>query len=222
MCGRYSLVCIDDMGSRFRVSNPSFGFRSHFNIAPGSMMPVIVGRERNEAVMMTWGLVPHWVRDSKAARHLINARAETLAERPSFRSILKSRRCLVPASGFYEWKKDGAKKIPFYIRLRDEPVFAFAGLYDVWHTPAGEGYATYTIITTGPNDLVAPIHNRMPAILRREDEDRWVSSEALSAADLNAILAPYPHGGMEAYPVSPLVNNLNVDDERLIQPLPGL
>jgi len=222
MCGRYSLICIDDMGSRFRVTDPSFGFRSHFNIAPGSMMPVIVRRERNEAVMMEWGLVPHWVKDMKAARHLINARAETLAERPAFRGLLKSRRCLVPASGFYEWKKDGGKKTPFYIRLRDEPVFAFAGLYDVWHTPVGEGYATYTIITTGPTELMAPIHNRMPAILRREDEDRWVSGEALSAADLNGILAPYPAGGMEAYPVSPLVNKPGNDDERLVRPLQGL
>ena len=222
MCGRYSLICIDDMGSRFRVTDPSFGFRSHFNIAPGSMMPVIVRRERNEAVMMEWGLVPHWVKEGKAARHLINARAETLAERPSFRGLLKSRRCLVPASGFYEWTKDGGKKTPFYIRLRDEPVFAFAGLYDVWHTPLGEGYATYTIITTGPNDLVSPIHNRMPAILRREDEDQWVSGESLSAADLTGILAPHPAGGMEAYPVLPLVNNPGNNDERLIRPLQGL
>ena len=222
MCGRYSLICIDDMGSRFRITDPSFGFRSHFNIAPGSKMPVIVRRERNEAVMMEWGLVPHWVKDMKAARHLINARAETLAERPAFRGLLNSRRCLVPASGFYEWTKDGGKKTPFYIRLRDEPVFAFAGLYDVWHTPLGEGYATYTIITTGPNDLVSPIHNRMPAILRREDEDQWVSGESLSAADLTGILAPHPAGGMEAYPVLPLVNNPGNNDERLIRPLQGL
>jgi len=222
MCGRYSLICIDDMGSRFRITNPSFGFRSHFNIAPGSMMPVIVRRERNEAVMMEWGLVPHWVKDGKAARHLINARAETLAEKPSFRGLVRSRRCLVPASGFYEWKKDGGKKTPFYIRLRDEPVFAFAGLYDVWHTPVGEGYATYTIITTGPNDLLSPIHNRMPAILGREDEDRWVSGESLSAADLTRIVAPHPAGGMEAYPVSPLVNNPGNNDERLVRPLQGL
>jgi putative SOS response-associated peptidase YedK len=172
--------------------------------------------------MMEWGLVPHGAGDRKEARHLINARAETLADKPSFRGLLESRRCLVPASGFYEWKKDGKRRTPFYIRLRGGPVFAFAGLYDVWHTPSGEGCATYTIITTAPNDLVAPLHNRMPAILRRENEDRWVSGGALSAADLTGILAPYPAGGMEAYPVLPLVNNPNVDDERLIRPLQGL
>ncbi len=222
MCGRYSLICIDDMGSRFRVTEPAFGFRSHFNIAPGSMMPVIVRRERSEAVMMEWGLVPHWVKDKKESKHLINARAETLSEKPSFRGLLNSRRCLVPASGFYEWKKDGAHTTPFYIRLREVPVFSFAGLYDIWHDPQGTGYATYTIITTGPNELVAPIHNRMPAILDRDNETRWVSNDVLAADDLTKILAPYPHGEMEAYPVSPLVNNPGSDDERFILPIQGL
>ena len=222
MCGRYSLIGIDDLGNRFRVFNPSIGFRSHFNIAPGSMNPVIVQHDRAEMVMMQWGLIPHWAKDIRTMQHPINARAEGLAEKPMFRGLLKDKRCLIPASGFYEWKKELKHKIPFYLHLKDEPVFAFAGLYDMWHTPAGEGYATYTIITTGPNDLMAPIHNRMPAILRREDEDRWVSGEALSAADLNGILAPYLAGRMEAYPVSPLVNNPGNNDERLIRPLQGL
>ena len=222
MCGRYSLIGIDDLGNRFRVFNPSIGFRSHFNIAPGSMNPVIVQHDRAEMVMMQWGLIPHWAKDIRTMQHPINARAEGLAEKPMFRGLLKDKRCLIPASGFYEWKKELKHKIPFYLHLKDEPVFAFAGLYDMWHTPAGEGYATYTIITTGPNELMAPIHNRMPAILRREDEDRWVSGDSLSAADLNGILAPYLAGRMEAYPVSPLVNNPGNNDERLIRPLQGL
>ena len=222
MCGRYSLIGIDDLGNRFRVIDPTLGFRSHFNIAPGSTNPVIVQHERTEAVMMEWGLVPHWVKDRKEAKHLINARAETLAEKPSFRGLLKGKRCLVPASGFYEWKKDGARKTPFYIRLRESPVFAFAGLYDVWHDPQGEGYATYTIITTEPNELMAPIHNRMPVILNREDETRWLSGEVLARDDLAEILTPYPPGEMDAYPILPLVNDPTIDDERLIQPIKGL
>jgi putative SOS response-associated peptidase YedK len=222
MCGRYSLIGIDDLGNRFRVIDPMLGFRSHFNIAPGSTNPVIVRHERTGAVMMEWGLVPHWVKDRKEAKHLINARAETLAGKPSFRSLLKGRRCLVPASGFYEWKRDGARKTPFYIRLRESPVFAFAGLYDVWNNPQGEGYGTYTIITTGPNELMAPIHNRMPVILNHDDETRWLSGEDLASDDLAEILAPYPPGEMEAYPVLPLVNNPATDDERLIRPLKGL
>jgi putative SOS response-associated peptidase YedK len=222
MCGRYSLIAIDDLGARFRITDPSFGFRSRFNITPGSMVPVIARRERTEAVMMAWGLVPPRVRERNTAKPLINARAETLAEKPTFQHLLHGNRCLVPASGFYEWKKEGTRKTPFYIRLRDSPLFAFAGLYDVWHTPDGEGFASYTIITTEPNGLVAPIYNRMPVILRRSDESRWLSGEPLSTKDLATVLAPYLPDGMEAYPVGPLVNNPKADDERLIEPLRGL
>jgi len=117
MCGRYSLVFIDDLGNRFRVFNPMIGSRSRFNIAPGSEMPVIIHREKNELVMMKWGLVPLWTQDIHTAKRPINARAETLSEKPSFKELLKNQRCLVPASGFFEWKKEGSKKIPFYIHL---------------------------------------------------------------------------------------------------------
>jgi putative SOS response-associated peptidase YedK len=130
MCGRYSLWCIDDLCGRFRVIDPSIGFRSHFNIAPGSTNPVITMHERVEAVMMQWGLVPHWAKDIKATHRPINARAESLSEKPMFRELLRSRRCLVPASGFFEWTQERGHKIPFYVHLKDEPVFAFAGLYN--------------------------------------------------------------------------------------------
>ncbi|WAC06084.1 MAG: SOS response-associated peptidase [Methanoregula sp.] len=222
MCGRYSLIAIDDLGTRFRITDPSFGFRSHFNITPGSMVPVIARRERTEAVLMEWGLIPHWVKERNKAKPLINARAETLNEKPSFKNLLSQNRCLVPASGFYEWKKDGARKTPFYIRLRDSTLFAFAGLYDMWVTPAGEGFASYTIITTEPNGLIAPVHNRMPVILNRENESRWLSNGPLSASDLATILTPYPPGEMEMYPVAPFVNNPKADDERLIERVRGL
>jgi len=222
MCGRYSLIGIDDLGTRFRITDPSFGFRSRFNIAPGSMVPVIVRRERTEAVMMAWGLVPRWTQDRDAAHPIINARAETISQKPSFRHLLNSNRCLVPATGFFEWKRDEKRKTPFYIRMRDSRLFAFAGLWDLWHDPTGNDIATCTIITTSPNELVAPIHNRMPVILDRDDETRWLSGEPLSKADLATFLAPYPPAGMEAYPVLPLVNNPKTDDERLIRPLAGL
>jgi putative SOS response-associated peptidase YedK len=199
------------------------GARSKFNIAPGTRQPVIVQEAgERELSTMQWGLIPRWSKDLRSAKPLINARAETLAEKPSFRTLLNGRRCLVPASGFYEWKKEGRRKTPFYFRLRERPVFSFAGLYDVWHDPQGEGYATYTIITTAPNSLMAPIHNRMPAILFPEDETLWVSSDVLAPSALTRILAPYPDGEMEAYPVSPLVNNPANDDEQLIAPVAGL
>jgi len=202
--------------------DPSIGFRSHFNIAPGSTNPVIVMHERVEAVMMQWGLVPHWVKDIKATHRPINARAESLVEKPTFRSLLRTRRCLVPASGFFEWKPDQGRKVPFYIHVKEDPVFALAGLYDIWQNPAGTTLQTYTIITTAPNDLLAPIHNRMPVILRQEDEIRWLSHDALTTEEMHRILAPYPAEGMEAYPVSERVNSTVADDRQVIEPVKGL
>jgi putative SOS response-associated peptidase YedK len=195
------------------------GLRSRFNIAPGSEMPVIIHEEKNELVIMKWGMVPHWTKDIHTAKRPINARAETLAEKPSFKELLKNRRCLVPASGFFEWKKEGNKKIPFYIHLPKSPLFAFAGLYDRWTDPEGNLVFTYTIITTEPNDLIAKIHNRMPSILLPENEDRWLSKIPLSAGDLKEILTPFPAENMSMYPVSPLVNTPVTDDERIIRPM---
>ena len=222
MCGRYSLVCIDDLGNRFRVFNPLIGARSRFKIPPGSESPVVVRAKENEFVMMQWGLVPHWVQEQKPAKPLINARAETLAEKLSFRNLLASHRCLVPATGFFEWKTEGHRKTPFYISLKGSLCFAFAGLYDAWHDPSGKKTTTYTIITTAPNELVAAIHNRMPVILKREDEERWLSGETFNAGDVRDILVPYPPGETTMHPVSPLVNNPAIDDERVIAPLNSL
>ena len=219
MCGRYSLVFIDDLGNRFRVFNPMIGSRSRFNIAPGSEMPVIIHEEKNELVMMKWGLVPHWTQDIHTAKRPINARAETLSEKTSFKDLLKNQRCLVPASGFFEWKKEGSKKIPFYLHLPKNPLFAFAGLYDCWTDPKGTPLFSYTIITTEPNDLIAKIHNRMPSILLPENEDRWLSKSLLNTGDLKEILAPFPAEGMAMYPVSRLVNTPDADDERIIRPM---
>jgi putative SOS response-associated peptidase YedK len=219
MCGRYSLVFIDDLGNRFRVFNPMIGARSRFNITPGNEMPVIIHEEKNELVMMKWGLVPHWTQDITMAQRPINARAETLSEKSSFKELLKNQRCLVPASGFFEWKKEGSKKIPFYLHLPKIPLFGFAGLYDCWKCPDGKLLFTYTIITTEPNELIAKIHNRMPSILQPEHEDRWLSKVPLSAVDLKEILSPFPAENMSMYPVSPLVNSPDADDERIIKPM---
>jgi putative SOS response-associated peptidase YedK len=222
MCGRYSLVFIDDLGNRFRVINPMIGARSRFNIVPGNEMPVIIHQEKNELVMMKWGLVPHWTQDITLAQRPINARAETLSEKPSFKELLQNRRCLVPASGFFEWKKEGKKTIPFYIHLPNTKLFAFAGLYDQWAGSDGNLIRTYTIVTTAPNELVAKVHNRMPSILLPEHEDRWLSKTPLNAGALNEILAPFPAENMSMYPISSLVNTPDVDDERIIRPLNSL
>jgi putative SOS response-associated peptidase YedK len=219
MCGRYVLWGVDLVGSRFLIVDPTLGFRSHFNIAPQTENPIIVAaNDGNHIQMMQWGLVPHWAKDMNATHRPINARAESLADKPMFRSLLKNKRCLVPASGFYEWKKEGTRKVPFYIHLHDDPVFAFAGLYDVWHDASGETHQTYTIITTDANELMIPIHNRMPVILRKETEQEWLSSTALGTDVLKIILSPYPAEEMIAYPVSSRVNTVTVDEEDLIKP----
>jgi putative SOS response-associated peptidase YedK len=219
MCGRYSLICIDDLGNRFRVFDPMMGSRSRFNIAPGNEMPVITHQEENHVAIMRWGLIPSWTKDIRDAKPQINARAETLGEKPAFRSLLKSHRCLVPASGFFEWKNEGNRKHPFYFRLTENPLFSFAGLFDQWHNPDGVTVSTYTIITCNANSLVAPAHDRMPVILSRTAEERWLDPDPVAPDELKKILVPYPAGCMEAIPVSDLVNNPAADDERVIQPL---
>jgi putative SOS response-associated peptidase YedK len=219
MCGRYSLIFIDDLGNRFRIFNPMIGSRSRFNVAPGNEMPVIVHNKKNELVMMKWGLVPNWVTDIQSTQRPINARAESLSENPSFTGLLTNHRCLVPASGFFEWKKEGNRKIPFYFHLPGAPLFAIAGLFDQWADPTGNLLTTYTIITTAPNKFVAKIHNRMPAVLLPGNEDRWLSKVPPDTSDLKDLLAPFPAEKMEMYPVSSLVNSPDADDERVIRPV---
>lgn len=219
MCGRYSLVCIDDLGNRFRVHNPMIGARSRFNVAPGNAMPVIVRAGREHAIaVMQWGLAPRRG-DGQPAAPVINARAENLAGKPLFRPLLDDGRCLVPASGFFEWKKEGRRKYPLYFRLSGEPLFAFAGLCDNRQGPGGEASSGYTIITCPPNALVAGAHDRMPVILSRENEERWLSGGPATPAFLRDLLVPYPACDMEMVPVSDLVNNPAVDDERVVRPL---
>jgi putative SOS response-associated peptidase YedK len=185
-------------------------------------MPVIIHGEKHELVIMKWGLVPHWTRDIHTAKRPINARAESLSEKPSFKELLVHRRCLVPASGFFEWKTEGKKKIPFYFHLPENPLFAFAGLYDQWRGPDGNCLHTYTIITTEPNERAAKIHNRMPSVLLPGHEDRWLAKTPLNESELKEILAPFPAENMAVYPVSPLVNTPDADDERVIRPLNSL
>jgi putative SOS response-associated peptidase YedK len=219
MCGRYSLICIDDLGNRFRVFDPMMGARSKFNIAPGNEMPVIVRSGNNHLTIMRWGLIPRWTKDIRTAKPLINARSENLDTKPALRSLLKNNRCLIPASGFYEWKMEGKKKIPHYFCLAESPLFSFAGLYDQRHRPGGGTAGTYTIITCEANPVVATVHDRMPVILSRENEDRWLDPGPVSPADLKRILVTCPAENMNSTPVSDLVNNTSVDDERLVQPL---
>jgi putative SOS response-associated peptidase YedK len=216
MCGRYTLILLHDLNTIFPwIDSPDDpDTPSRYNIAP--TQPVLAATNdvkpgsRAKFDYLIWGLIPSWAKDPKIGNRMINARAETLAEKPAFRTALRRRRCLIPADGFYEWKKEAdGTKTPMYIRREDGKPFAFAGLWDHWHDPAGTGteLRSCTIITTRPNELMEPIHDRMPAIVPVEQQKLWLSSGELDPADVGAALGPYPAQEMEVYAVSRLVNN---------------
>ena len=173
--------------------------------------------EGHELALVRWGLVPFWAKDLSIGSKMINARAEGIAEKPAFRAAFKARRCLVPADGFYEWQKVDGGKQPMLIRLRSKSTFAFAGLWEVWRSPEGP-VETCTIVTTEPNAVTAPIHNRMPVILEPADYDRWLDP---SQPDAQALLRPCPDDWLEAYPVSTRVNTPRNDTADLIEPFPN-
>ena len=149
-----------------------------FNAAPTQTLPVIVRQSPNHLALMRWGLVPSWAKDASIGSRMINARVETVAEKPAYGRLLRRQRCLVPASGFYEWKREGRRRTPFYFHLRDDAPFAFAGLWDVWTNPEGRGEVhSYTIVTCPANAVVAPVHDRMPVMLEREAEETWLDPD---------------------------------------------
>ncbi len=218
MCGRFALIVdASVLAEVFEVEPPDL-LRPRFNIAPTQTVPVVrAGREApRELAEVRWGLVPSWAKDEKIGARMINARGETVAEKPSFRSAAKGRRCLVPASGFYEWAETGGGKQPHFIHFADARPFAFAGLWERWHKGGCAPLETFTIITTTPNSVVAEIHDRMPVILRAETWDEWLAPAPLPDERLAELLAPHPPEGMEAYPVSRHVNSPRNDDPECI------
>jgi putative SOS response-associated peptidase YedK len=220
MCGRFTIAISVGFYDRFQVSrDATLPLASHFNITPGQEIPVITGSEgHRELILMTWGLVPYWAKDRRTGHHPINARAESLTERPMFSHLLEGRRCLIPASGFFEWKKTGKGKVPYYIHRKNDALFAFAGLYDVWKG-VEPSLCSCTIITTAPNPVVAPLHDRMPAILHQEDEAVWLAGRLPDQETLSRILAPYPAEDLEAYRISRMVNDTSIDSSDVIEPL---
>lgn len=218
MCGRYAVIETQKLNDRFRTNSNLPLLKPTYNAAPGQELPVVVNQGNNALSLMKWGLVPFWAKDPAIGYKMINARSETLKDKPSFRKALISQRCLIPASGFYEWQKQGSTKIPFYIRIPNSPLFAMAGLYDIWKDTSGRELKTYTIITTEPNSLLAPIHNRMPVILEKEKEEIWLNPNQPDVNMLLSLLKPYPQKDMEAYPVSLLVNKPENNYQELIKP----
>ncbi len=221
MCGRFTLHHPEEeVAEGFGVQQLFSPLAPRYNIAPSQPVAVVLEEEGRRCLdAYKWGLVPFWAKDPKIGARMINARAETLAEKPSFRAALTRRRCLIPADGFYEWKKEGDARRPFHIRLRSEEPFPFAGLYEEWQAPDGSPLRTCTIITVEPNPLMAQIHNRMPAILDPDAREAWLDPALKDAPGLLQLLKPYPEKEMEAFPVSRRVNAPTFDDPACIQPV---
>jgi putative SOS response-associated peptidase YedK len=218
MCGRYMLTTPVDALRQLFLFTERPNLPPRYNIAPTQEVP-IVRRTRDgagrELRLVRWGLVPYWADDPKIGNRLINARAESVARAPAFRDAYERRRCLVPADGFFEWRKDGKTRQPLLVRRKDQAPFAFAGLWERWPQPGGGVLRSCTIITCPPNALIAPVHDRMPVILAPEDFERWLDP----AAGGGELLQPCPAEWLEALPVSPRVNSPQNDDPECIAPL---
>jgi len=207
------------MAKDFGVQEIIDELQPSFNIAPTHDVAVVVNKEHKQLVAMRWGLVPYWATDPTIGARLINARAETLTSKHAFKEAFRRRRCLVLADGFFEWQTDGATKIPLFIYLDSGRSFGFAGLYETWSPPLGEKLITCTIITTGPNELVRPVHDRMPVILPKGAEDLWLDPTIEDHTRLLDLLQPYPADEMTAHTVSKLVNSVKNDSPECIEPV---
>jgi putative SOS response-associated peptidase YedK len=221
MCGRYTItVTMEELLEQYLLEWPMVPFhRPRYNVAPGQLVPAIIhdGQKRRIGELK-WGLVPSWAKDDKQGFKMINARAETIEDRPAYATLLRRKRCLIPADSFYEWRKSGGSKTPMRILLKSRRLFSLAGLYDTWVAPTGNKLSTCTVITTSPNELMAEIHNRMPVILDPEAETVWLD-RGRHTDELRALLQPYPSERMEAYPVSPIVGNVKNETKECIEPV---
>lgn len=220
MCGRFTLhTSSSELVRVFVLIKPPNDIAPRWNIAPTQqILAVRQSDDGREPVLLRWGLIPSWAKDAKIGNSLINARAETIAEKPSFRAAFKRRRCLIVADGFYEWSKFEKVKIPYLITMRNQSTFAFAGLWEQWKDTTGEWIESTTIITTNPNSLMASIHDRMPVILPNERYDEWLDVANHDVEQLQKLLIPYPPEEMEAKKVSSVINNArNEVDPRIAE-----
>ena len=219
MCGRYALTSPPEVIlERFKLLwSPSVS--AHYNIAPSQMIPVVrLAVQGRELAFLKWGLIPSWTKDPAIGARLINARAETIADKPSFRNAYRRHHCLVPADSFYEWKTIGKRKQPYCIGMADHTLFGMAGLWEYWLNPAGERVETVTIITTNANELVGQLHERMPLIIQPGDYGAWLDAANPKGGEL---LKPFPSELMRYYPVSTRVNKVSNDDAECLEPIEG-
>lgn len=217
MCGRYTLtVNLQTVAQVFNVA-PTLETKPRYNIAPTQEVVSIMGDDGSKHLAwLRWGLIPKWAKDASIGSRMINIRADTLGEKPSFRRLLDSKRCLMVADGFYEWKEENGVKYPIYYTLKDQEPFAFAAIWDNWTNPQGEQIRSCAMITTDPNALVAQVHNRMPVILPKEARQEWLNTEIHDTKFLESLLVPFPADEMTARQVSRAVNNVAVDNPSVL------
>lgn len=220
MCGRFVCKSVtEEIVEAFGIDEVSAELaKPSYNIAPSQSVLVIIGNDKRKLGRLQWGLVPSWAKDPEIGHKMINARAETLSEKPSFRDAFRKRRCLIIADGFYEWRKKGAGKAPMYIRLKSGRPFAMAGIYETWYSPEGKKLSTCAIITTDANDLMKPIHDRMPVIIPESEYERWLDRTITETEILQPLLVPYPANEMVAYEVSKEVNSPGNNTQKCIEP----
>jgi putative SOS response-associated peptidase YedK len=222
MCGRYNILAYPEaLLEHYGIEQPpGIDLKPRYNIAPSQDVPAIRQHDANrELVMLHWGLIPFWAKDEKLKYSTINAKAETVHQKPAYREAFKRRRCLIPASGFYEWQQTKDHKQPYNIRMKDTEIFSFAGLWEHWQGPEGKVIESCTIIVTESNKLIRPIHDRMPVILPATEYDTWLDP-GTKTETVREMLTPYPASKMELYPVSTAVNNPRNDDQKLVQRMP--
>ena len=220
MCGRFSLTAdLGELARRFEFEGNWNELEPNYNVAPTqNVLTVIDDGDNRRGGFMRWGLIPHWAKTPSIGSRMINARAETVAQKPAYRSAFKRRRCLVLADGFYEWQRIGKVKKPMRIVMQSGEPFAFAGLWAVWKDPEGNTVPSCTIITTEANDLLRPIHNRMPVILPKEMEQFWLDRDVQDSAALENALTSHPSELMKTYQVSTLVNSPRNNGPEILAP----
>jgi putative SOS response-associated peptidase YedK len=223
MCGRFTLYDSTEVLSKEFGAPIRLDLAPRYNIAPSQEVAVVRSRPdgEREFALLRWGLIPSWAKDPSIGARMINARVETAPEKPAFRNAFRHRRCLVPMSGFYEWRKEGKAKHPYHVSLREKNVMAIAGLWDRWAGAEDAPIESCTLLTTDANDVIAPLHERMPVIVAPENYELWLNPSGQDPAALRALLAPYPPDKMIARPVSRRVNDPSVDNASLLELLAG-